>query len=65
MEAVTMDNEYIAPTPYGKSGMRRKSKYERVMDGMERWVAFYRANPHRFAVDYLGMTWMRLFRKYF
>ena len=58
-----MDNEYIAPTPYGKSGMRRKSKYERVMDGMERWVAFYRANPHRFAVDYLGMTWMRPFQK--
>ena len=59
-----MDNsEILSPTSYGQAGMHRKSKYERVMEGMERWVSFYRANPHRFAVDYLGMTWMRPFQK--
>ncbi len=34
-------------------------KRKRVMDGVAAWAAFYRANPHRFARDYLGLTLKR------
>ncbi|MBO7461973.1 MAG: terminase family protein [Bacteroidales bacterium] len=35
-----------------------KKKQDRINEGLGVWTAFYRANPHRFAIDYLGMTWM-------
>lgn len=34
----------------------KKSKIDRVMSGVNAWASFYRANPHRFAHDYLGLT---------
>lgn len=37
-------------------------KSSRVMNGVNLWCSFYRANPHRFARDYLGIN-LRLFQK--
>ena len=34
----------------------KKSKSERMMDGVATWASFYRANPHRFVKEYLGMN---------
>jgi len=33
----------------------RKSKSERLMDGVGTWASFYRSNPHRFVGEYLGI----------
>ena len=33
----------------------KKDKANRVMEGVNVWASFYRANPHRFARDYLGL----------
>lgn len=30
---------------------------------MANWAGFYRENPHRFAIDYFGMTWMAWFQQ--
>ena len=38
------------------------NRYERVMDGAAVWIAFYRANPHRLAKDYLHLN-LHLFQK--
>jgi hypothetical protein len=38
------------------------SKGERLREGFKRWTSFYRANPHRFAEEYLGIT-LHLFQK--
>ena len=40
-----------------------QTKYERIQRGLQKWTAFYRANPHRFGIDYLGMTWMATFQQ--
>lgn len=40
-----------------------QTKYEKIQRGLQKWTAFYRANPHRFCIDYLGMTWMALFQQ--
>ena len=40
-----------------------ESKYDKIMRGLGEWTSFYRANPHRFAIDYFGMTWMRPFQQ--
>lgn len=32
------------------------NKSERLMDGIGVWASFYRANPHRFAKEYLGIN---------
>lgn len=37
-------------------------KSERVMNGIAVWAGFYRANPHRFVVDYLNIK-LKLFQK--
>ena len=58
----TADIKAVPGVAYGRA-KTRKTRYERVMEGLGIWTAFYRANPHRFAVDYLGMTWMRPFQK--
>ena len=39
-----------------------EGKYERIQRGMANWVAFYRQNPHRFALAYFGMTWLAAFQ---
>ena len=33
----------------------KQDKANRVMEGVNIWASFYRANPHRFARDYLGL----------
>lgn len=42
--------------------MASQSKRQRILDGVAAWCAFYRANPHRFAADYLHLD-LRLFQK--
>ena len=32
-----------------------KSKYQRFIENFEDWAAYWRANPHRFITDYLGL----------
>lgn len=39
-----------------------KSKTERILDGVAVWASYYRANPHRFAEDYLNVH-LKLFQK--
>jgi hypothetical protein len=36
-----------------KKGM---SKHDKIMAGVNIWCSYYRANPHRFVKDYLGIT---------
>lgn len=33
-----------------------KSRSVRFMENFEEWAAYWRANPHRFITDYLGLT---------
>ncbi|MGN0819854.1 MAG: hypothetical protein ACI4M6_05605 [Christensenellaceae bacterium] len=33
----------------------KQEKNKRIMKGVAKWASFYRANPHRFARDYLGL----------
>lgn len=40
-----------------------KTKSERINEGLDVWISFYRANPHRFAIDYLNMRWLRPFQQ--
>lgn len=37
----------------------KQDKANRIMQGVNRWASFYRANPHRFAHDYLGLKLKR------
>ena len=37
-------------------------KAKRIMEGVNIWCSFYRANPHRFVKDYLGIN-LKLFQK--
>lgn len=39
-----------------------KPKSERLMEGVDVWCSFYRANPHRFVKDYLGVE-LKLFQQ--
>ncbi|QIW79984.1 terminase large subunit domain-containing protein [Bacillus tequilensis] len=43
------------------NNFKKKSKSERLMDGIGAWTSFYRANPHRFVKEYLGIT-LKLFQ---
>lgn len=38
------------------------TREEKVLEGVGRWTAYYRGNPHRFAADYLHLD-LRLFQK--
>ena len=31
------------------------SRSRRFMESLEEWVSYWRANPHRFATEYLGL----------
>lgn len=37
-------------------------KAARLLHGVDVWCSFYRANPHRFCKDYLGLT-LKLFQQ--
>jgi hypothetical protein len=39
----------------------KKSKSERLMEGIGIWASYYRANPHRFVKEYLGIN-LKLFQ---
>ncbi len=49
---------------FDRAKPRRKegSKSERMMEGVAVWTSFYRANPHRFVRDYLGIE-LKLFQQ--
>jgi len=40
----------------------QQEKYDNLMEGVSIWAAFYRANPQRFAVDFLNIQ-LGLFQK--
>jgi hypothetical protein len=40
----------------GRNYRKTQTKSERLMDGIGTWASFYRANPHRFVRDYLGIN---------
>lgn len=42
--------------------MDNRTREQRVLEGAAVWAAYYRANPHRFAMDYLHLD-LRLFQK--
>lgn len=50
---------YLIIVPHQTSMMTRT---EKVMNGVSEWCAYYRANPHRFAHDYLHLN-LHLFQK--
>lgn len=45
-----------------KSNAVPLDKSSRIMKGVATWCSFYRANPHRFAQEYLGIS-LRLFQQ--
>lgn len=50
---------------YKRVSKKRKkfvSKQDRLEEGMEIWISFYRANPHRFVKDFLGIE-LRIFQQ--
>lgn len=42
--------------------MTNETRESRILNGVNIWASFYRANPHRFAEDYLNVH-LRLFQK--
>lgn len=46
----------------GRSHRKTQTKSERLMEGIGVWASFYRANPHRFVRDYLGIN-LKLFQQ--
>lgn len=40
----------------------KKEKQKKILHGISVWASFYRANPHRFARDYLGLK-LKLFQQ--
>jgi len=50
---------------YERLSKRRKkftSKEDRLMAGVDAWASYWRANPHRFAEDFLGIK-LKLFQQ--
>lgn len=45
----------------GRNFQKQQTKSERLMEGVGIWASFYRANPHRFVRDYLGIN-LKLFQ---
>jgi len=37
--------------------------YNKLKKGVGKWTSFYRENPHRLAIDYLGMKWLKPFQQ--
>lgn len=46
----------------GKKIRKGQTKSERLLDGVDAWTSFYRANPHRFVRDYFGIE-LKLFQQ--
>lgn len=44
----------ITPNNQTESEIKQE-KVKRLMEGVNAWASFYRANPHRFAKDYLNL----------
>lgn len=42
--------------------MASETREQKILSGVDVWASFYRANPHRFAEDYLNVH-LRLFQK--
>lgn len=38
-------------------------KLKKLKKGVGKWTSFYRENPHRLAIDYLGMKWLKPFQQ--
>lgn len=56
-----MENtDYVLGFQKPKTEVNDKS--ERIMNGVDIWCSFYRANPHRFVKDYFGID-LRLFQQ--
>lgn len=45
-----------------KKRKRIKSRNEKIEEGVDLWTSFYRANPHRFVKDFLGIE-LKLFQQ--
>lgn len=39
-----------------------KNSYDEFNEGVKIWTSYYRANPHRFALDYFGWTNLKPFQ---
>ena len=37
--------------------------YNKLKKGVGKWTSFYRENPHRLVIDYLGMKWLKPFQQ--
>ncbi len=35
---------------------KEKTKSQESMENIAKWIAFYRANPHRFVLDFMGIN---------
>lgn len=40
----------------------KEQRQKRILAGVKKWASYYRANPHRFAKDYLKLD-LKLFQK--
>lgn len=45
-----------------KSNLKEGTKSDRLMEGVGIWTSYYRANPHRFVRDYLGIE-LKIFQQ--
>ncbi len=45
------------------SGITTPGKYEKIMEGVGVWGAYYRANPNRLVKDYFGIHWLSPFQQ--
>lgn len=41
---------------------KENTKSEKMMNGVATWASFYRANPHRFVQEYLGIK-LKIFQQ--
>lgn len=41
----------------------KESKYDKIMRGLGVWTSFYRENPHRLAIEYFNMRWLKPFQQ--
>lgn len=46
----------------GNNNRKKETKSERLMDGVDIWTSFYRANPQRFVRDFLGIE-LKMFQQ--
>ena len=44
------------------NNQKKRTRADKILEGMAIWAAFYRENPHRFAEEYLNLH-LKLFQK--